>query len=88
MVDGSPSEHLTRLQAQLTIYGDRVKALLGSSMSEADRITAFIDEVTRELRSENPEEGMDFYLKVVPLDSCYLGLQRYWKKKSVTSQQS
>jgi glyoxylase-like metal-dependent hydrolase (beta-lactamase superfamily II) len=85
LVDGSPTEHLTRLQTQLTRYADRVQALLHSSMSESDRVRAFIDEVIRELRSENSDEGLEFYLKVVPLELCYLGLQRYCKKKSISS---
>jgi glyoxylase-like metal-dependent hydrolase (beta-lactamase superfamily II) len=88
LVDGSPSEHLDRLQTQLTNYANRVKAIIDASMSDADRVKAFVEDVVRELRSENSEEGLEFYLKVVPLDLCYLGLQRYWKKKSITSSQA
>jgi glyoxylase-like metal-dependent hydrolase (beta-lactamase superfamily II) len=81
-VDDSPAVHLATLQDRLVRYANRVKALMDAPMNDAERVEAFVAEVTADLRRENAEGDVARYRKAAPIDQCYQGLVRYWTKKA------
>lgn len=84
-VDDSPAVHLSTLQDRLIRYANHVKTLLDSPLSDAERLQAFVAEVTADLRRENTEDDVQRYRKAAPIDQCYQGLVRYWAKKAAPS---
>lgn len=78
----SPAVHLSTLQDRLTRYAHHVKSLLEAELSDADRLQAFVDAVTADLRRDNAEADVARYRKAAPIDQCYQGLVRYWTKKA------
>jgi glyoxylase-like metal-dependent hydrolase (beta-lactamase superfamily II) len=71
-VADDPADHLERLREHLRAWTARV----GKQVSESD----FVREARRELEAAEPEL-VDAYVRAMPLDQTYLGLQRYWDKK-------
>ncbi len=79
-----PGSHLDALERQLSVFAGLVRTILEQPGPDEDRMRRFVDEVSGDLRREMPEEEVRRYQVAVPLEHCWLGLARYWKKKAAT----
>jgi glyoxylase-like metal-dependent hydrolase (beta-lactamase superfamily II) len=83
-VDG-PAEHLARLEERIFSFAQMVRATLDEPVEDAERLRHFVDRVTADLRQVMSEEDTRRYQAAVPLDHCWLGLARYWRKRAAAS---
>ena len=67
------SEHLARLRETLQRWGDRV----AHGMDEA----TFVATARADCRASDPDE-VDAYDRAAPYSQCFLGLERYWRKRA------
>ncbi|MDO8835178.1 MAG: hypothetical protein Q7V01_06260, partial [Vicinamibacterales bacterium] len=72
--------HLTMLTDELNAW-HRVSRDLMDTEDEAARATRFVDGVMARIAERIGAEAADTYRAAVPLDHCWQGLERYWKKR-------
>jgi glyoxylase-like metal-dependent hydrolase (beta-lactamase superfamily II) len=80
----SPDAHIARLRDRLEWSARTVRDALAQHPDPADDGAAaayFQREVAAELRHHMAEGDIQRYELAVPLDHCYLGLARYWRKQ-------
>jgi glyoxylase-like metal-dependent hydrolase (beta-lactamase superfamily II) len=77
----TPAPHLQELLSRLRRYAEIARVSLASSDDPEVQRDRFIAEVLRELRSAVGEAMTARYTLAAPLDQCWQGLARYWKKK-------
>jgi glyoxylase-like metal-dependent hydrolase (beta-lactamase superfamily II) len=77
----APAQHFDTLLARLRSYAALVRDMLSRGGSAEEQAEAFTHQVGAELRREMAEEDAESYELAVPLDHCFLGLARYWKKR-------
>jgi len=70
------SDHLGRLRETLQCWGDRV----AHGMDEA----TFVAAARADCRASDPGEA-EAYDRAAPYSQCYLGLERYWRKRREAS---
>lgn len=75
-------DHLDALERQLSEVADLARAILQEPGTDQDRLQRFVVQVRSDLRRTMPEEDARRYELAVPLDHCWLGLARYWRKKA------
>lgn len=79
-----PRPHVEELRARLERAAGIVRRALEAHPDPADDAKAadmFREEMAREIRRYMPEADARSYELAVPLDHCYLGLARYWRKR-------
>ena len=74
--------HLRTLMENLTTTAEIVRKRLAEPGSEAEKAQRFSDDLTRELRGRMTEAQVAAYMASAPPDLLWLGLVRYWRKKS------
>jgi glyoxylase-like metal-dependent hydrolase (beta-lactamase superfamily II) len=72
---------LRALEERLRANAALVRETLEQEGSDADRIARFRSAIGGELRRHMPEEEAARYELAVPLEHCWLGLARYWRKR-------
>jgi glyoxylase-like metal-dependent hydrolase (beta-lactamase superfamily II) len=72
--------HLTMLTDELNAW-HRVSRELMDTEDEAARVTRFVDGVMARIAERIGADAADAYRAAVPLDHCWQGLERYWKKR-------
>jgi len=77
-----PNVHLRDLANRLRELARLVQASLEQPGSDEERMARFAQAVGRDLRAHMPEEEAARYELAVPPDHCWLGLARYWRRKS------
>ncbi len=77
-----PDAHLATLQHQLWAYAEMVRTTLTEDGTDEERMKRFADRVMSILVRAMPEEEATRYRMAVPLEHCWLGLARYWRKKA------
>jgi glyoxylase-like metal-dependent hydrolase (beta-lactamase superfamily II) len=77
----TPAPHLQELLSRLRRYAEIARVSLASSDDPEVQRDRFIAEVLRELRSAVGEAMTARYTLAAPLDQCWQGLARYWKKR-------
>ncbi|HET9401494.1 MAG TPA: MBL fold metallo-hydrolase [Candidatus Acidoferrales bacterium] len=75
-------EHLERSWENLCRWSEKVESLLKDDVNEADRPTNFSAWVAREMSREMPDADVKRYITTSNPVLSWLGLARYWKKKS------
>jgi glyoxylase-like metal-dependent hydrolase (beta-lactamase superfamily II) len=78
----SVTPHLRTLMEHLDAHARIVRDLLAEPGSEEEKMSRFVDDLTREMRRRMPEAQVAAYTAAAPFDMLWLGLARYWKKKS------
>jgi glyoxylase-like metal-dependent hydrolase (beta-lactamase superfamily II) len=78
----APREHLGELLERLQRTADIARRALAQGDDEAAQASHFRDEMRRELRQHMPEAEAIAYELAIPFDHCFLGLARYWKKRT------
>jgi glyoxylase-like metal-dependent hydrolase (beta-lactamase superfamily II) len=77
-----PGNHLDALEQQLSVVADLVRGILEEPGSDQERMNRFVERVTLQLQAAMPEDEVRRYQVAVPLEHCWLGLARYWRKKA------
>ncbi|MBI4885468.1 MAG: MBL fold metallo-hydrolase [Acidobacteria bacterium] len=77
-----PVPHLTTLMDNLHATAESVRARMGEGGSDAEQQQRFAEDMTRQMRRTMTETQVSAYLAAAPPDLLWLGLARYWKKKS------
>ncbi len=76
-----PAAHLEQLESSLSSFADLVHTFLEQPGSDDERMNRFVERVAADLKRAMPEEEAARYQLAVPLQHCWLGLARYWRKQ-------
>ena len=74
--------HLRTLIENLDTQARIVRDLLATPGSGAEKMQRFSEDLTRELRRQMTETQVAAYVASAPPDLLWLGLERYWRKKT------
>lgn len=77
-----PAAHLAELMERLHRVAAIARRALDAGGDDAAQAGHFRDEMRIELRRHMPEEEARAYELAIPLDHCFLGLARYWRKRA------
>jgi hypothetical protein len=66
---------------RLRRFAAMAKEALGAEGDESSQAARFRDQMRAELRRHMPEAEARAYELAIPLDHCFLGLARYWRKR-------
>ena len=82
---GEPAAHMASLLEHLDGVADLARAILDDERpSTADeRVVRFVADIRRYLQRHMSDTAAALYDKAAPLDQCWLGLERYWKRQGV-----
>jgi glyoxylase-like metal-dependent hydrolase (beta-lactamase superfamily II) len=85
-----PLDHLTDLEGHLAEMAGWVRDLLAdSSLDDAQRIVRFSERLAALFAERLPDGGwVQRYTTAVPVDHCWQGLARYWRKRQASSNAS
>jgi glyoxylase-like metal-dependent hydrolase (beta-lactamase superfamily II) len=88
----APSAHLADMLDRLERLAASTRRLLDEPAANIERTSEppvdearqqrFVDELRRELRRHVDEATLQRYALAVPFEHCWLGLARYWRKRS------
>ena len=79
-----PDAHLDAMQTHLTTMTDIARECITAGGGASDQQSRFVDEMRRYLEQHIPADEAGLYGTAAPLDQCFLGLARYWRKRGVT----
>ena len=79
-----PDKHLDAMQTHLTTMTDIARECITAGGGASDQQSRFVDEMRRYLEQHIPADEAGLYGTAAPLDQCFLGLARYWRKRGVT----
>jgi glyoxylase-like metal-dependent hydrolase (beta-lactamase superfamily II) len=74
--------HLRALLENLELTADRVRESLAEEGTDDERAARFAAWLRRELRLQMSEAQLESYPVAAPFEQLWLGLARYWRKKS------
>ena len=80
-----PEAHLDALLVHMDALKQTSKECLEFGGSDADQQQRFLDEIRTYLARHIPNHETNLYNTAAPLDQCWLGLVRYWRKRGVTA---
>ena len=80
-----PEDHLDALLVHMDALKQTSKECLESGGSDADQQQRFLDQIRVYLARHIPNDETNLYNTAAPLDQCWLGLVRYWRKRGVTA---
>lgn len=78
----SPEAHFAELLERLHHSAGVARAAIERGGSDVDQAAMFQRDMRAELRRHMSEAEVRAYELAVPLDHCFLGLARYWRKRS------
>jgi glyoxylase-like metal-dependent hydrolase (beta-lactamase superfamily II) len=78
----SVAPHLRTLLDNLETTAGLVRELLAAPGSDEEKMRRFADDLTRELRRRMTETQIAAYTATAPPELMWLGLARYWRKRS------
>ena len=81
-----PDAHLDAMQTHLTTMTDIARECITAGGGASDQQSRFVDEMRRYLEQHVSAEEAGLYGTAAPLDQCFLGLARYWRKRGVTGE--
>lgn len=76
-----PAAHLGELRERLRRVAGFAREALAAGGDDAAQAARFQDEMRAELRRHMPEAEARAYELAIPLDHCFFGLARYWRKR-------
>ncbi len=79
-----PDAHLDALRTHLTAMTDIARRCIEAGGSASDQEGRFLDEMRLYMERHIPADEARLYGAAAPLDQCWLGLARYWRKRGVT----
>ena len=81
-----PSAHLDALMGHLSAMKEMSRACIEKGGSESDQMSRFVDEMRIYIQKHVPDSESHLYGRAAPIDQCWLGLARYWRKRGVEGQ--
>ena len=78
-----PPAHLDALLTHLEATSAMARRILDMDGSDDDRLNAFADEMRIYLQRHIAPTEAGLYGYAAPIDQCWLGLARYWRKRGV-----
>ena len=81
-----PSAHLDALMVHLAAMKEMSRACIEKGGSESDQMSRFVDEMRIYIQKHVPDSESHLYGRAAPIDQCWLGLARYWRKRGVQGQ--
>lgn len=81
-----PEKHLDAMQTHLTTMTDIARECITAGGGSADQQSRFVDEMRAYIEQHIPADEAGLYGTAAPLDQCFLGLARYWRKRGVTGE--
>jgi glyoxylase-like metal-dependent hydrolase (beta-lactamase superfamily II) len=78
----SPVPHLRTLMANLDTMSALVRTRMAEPGSNEEKAGRFGDDLVREWRRQMPEAQVASYIAAAPPELAWLGLERYWRKKT------
>ncbi len=72
--------HLATLDRQIDTYAELARQVFEEPGTDEERMARFVDRAAARLKAQMPEEEVSRYRLAMPLEHCWLGLSRYWKK--------
>lgn len=81
----SPRVHFQNLWSRLEAWSERVRGLLATPGTDAGRAETFADEITGEITRATSRDDARAYADAGRFDFSWMGLARYWRKKTATS---
>ena len=79
-----PDAHLDALRTHLPAMAGIARACIEAGGGAADQQNRFVDELRVYVERRIPAGEAGLYDAAAPLDQCWLGLARYWRKRGVT----
>ena len=79
-----PDAHLDALRTHLPAMAGIARACIEAGGGAADQQNRFVDELRVYVERRIPAGEAGLYGAAAPLDQCWLGLARYWRKRGVT----
>lgn len=82
---GEPAAHMASLLEHLDGLADLARTIIEDQRvsSAEERVARFVADIRRYLQRHMSDSAASLYDKAAPLDQCWLGLERYWKKQGV-----
>ncbi|HCE01672.1 MAG TPA: MBL fold metallo-hydrolase [Acidobacteria bacterium] len=82
---GEPAAHMASLLEHLDGVADLARTILEDERAATpdERVARFVADSRRYLQRHMSDTAAALYDKAAPLDQCWLGLERYWKKQGV-----
>lgn len=80
-----PDAHLDALLTHLSAMTDIARKCI-ESCGASERQSRFVDELRAYIERRVPADEAALYGAAAPLDQCWLGLARYWRKRGVTGE--
>jgi glyoxylase-like metal-dependent hydrolase (beta-lactamase superfamily II) len=76
-----PDAHLDSLERQLAKMSELVRATLDEPGTDEERAQRFVAQMHADIRRFVSDADARHYDVAVPLDHCWYGLARYWRKR-------
>ena len=76
-----PEAHLDAMQTHPTTMTDIARECVAAGGGAADQQSRFVDEMRGYVEQHVPAAEASLYGTAAPLDQCFLGLTRYWRKR-------
>ena len=80
---GAPAAHLASLVEHLDGMAALAREIVELEATDDERAARFTTDCRRYLRRHMADTAAALYDRAAPLDQCWLGLARYWKKRGV-----
>ena len=81
-----PDAHLDAMQTHLIAMTGIARKCIEAGGGASDRESRFVDQMRVYMERHLPAEEASLYGTAAPLDQCWLGLARYWRKRGVTGE--
>ena len=79
-------KHLDAMQTHLTTMTDIARECITAGGGASEQQSRFVDEMRAYIEQHIPADEAGLYGTAAPLDQCFLGLARYWRKRGVTGE--
>ena len=84
-VHEDPDAHLDAMRTHLAEMAGIARTVVEAGGSDAAQVERFTESLRAYMARHLPAAEADLYGKAAPLDQCWLGLARYWRKQGVAA---
>ena len=84
-VHEDPDAHLDAMRTHLAEMAGIARTVVEAGGSDAAQVERFVASLRAYMERHLPAAEADLYGKAAPLEQCWLGLARYWRKRGVAA---
>ena len=84
-VHEDPDAHLDAMRTHLVAMAEIARQVVEAGGSDAAQVQRFTESMRAYMERYLPAAEADLYGTAAPIEQCWLGLARYWRKRGVTS---